>query len=150
MTRELNDLGLPCSQNRVARIMRAHGLRARSRRPFRPRTTRPDHAAHPSPNLLRKAAPPDAPGIQIVSDITYIPTHEGWLYLVIILDLFSRAILAWQLTTPCPLTWSPGRSKKPSVTGDSPRARSFTRTAVVSIRPHPHANPFTLPVGFKA
>ena len=52
MTRELHSLGLSCTENRVARLMRSGGLRARPRKPFRPKTTRPDHAAHPSPNLL--------------------------------------------------------------------------------------------------
>ncbi len=97
MTPELHAMGHVCSENRVARLMRREGLRARPRRPFRPKTTSPDHAAHPSPNLLAKAGPPSRPGEQIVSDITYIPTREGWLYLVIILDLFSRTILGWKL-----------------------------------------------------
>jgi putative transposase len=98
MARFLKQRGTSCSENRVARLMRNHGLRARPRRPFRPKTTNPDHAAHPSPNLLAKADPPSAPGQQIVSDITYIPTHEGWLYLAVVLDLFSRAILGWKLS----------------------------------------------------
>jgi transposase InsO family protein len=98
MTRELRGQGRPCSKNRVARLMRLHGMQARPRRPFRPRTTAPDHAAHPSPNLLAKAGPPQAPGTQIVSDITYIPTAEGWLYLAVVIDLFSRCILGWKLS----------------------------------------------------
>jgi putative transposase len=98
MTRELQNRGLRCSENRVARLMRRHGLRARPRKPFRPRTTRPDHAAHPSPNLLAKAGVPTAPGTQIVSDITYIPTREGWLYLAVVIDLFSRAIVGWSVS----------------------------------------------------
>ena len=77
--------------------MRREGLQARPRKPFRPKTTRPDHAAHPSPNLLAQAGPPSAPGQQLVSDITYISTQEGWLYLAIVLDLHSRAILGWKL-----------------------------------------------------
>lgn len=97
MTHELHANGHVCSENRVARLMRREGIRARPRRPFRPKTTRPDHAAHPSPNLLAQAGPPTAPGTQLVSDITYIPTKEGWLYLVIVLDLFSRSILGWKL-----------------------------------------------------
>lgn len=97
MTAELRDLGFACSENRVARLMRKEGLRARPRTPFKPKTTRPDHAARPSPNLLAKAPPPDAPGAQVVSDITYIPTREGWLYLVVIIDLFSRAVLGWKI-----------------------------------------------------
>jgi transposase InsO family protein len=98
MTPELRDLGLPASENRVARLMRLAGIRARPRKPFRPKTTQPDHAAHPSPNLLAKAGPPLAPGTQLVSDITYIPTREGWLYLAVVIDLFSRAILGWKLS----------------------------------------------------
>lgn len=98
MTRELHSLGLGCSENRAARLMRVAGLRARPRKPFRPKTTRPDHAAHPSPNLLAQAAPPQAPGTHLVSDITYIPTCEGWLYLAVVIDLFSRAILGWKLS----------------------------------------------------
>ena len=84
MTRELRALGMACSENRVARIMRSKDLRARPRRPFRPKTTQPDHAAHPSPNLLSQAGSPSAPGAQLVSDITYIPSKKlneqgfGW------------------------------------------------------------------------
>jgi transposase InsO family protein len=99
MARELRASGQPCSENRVARLMRLHGMRARPRRPFRPKTTSPDHAAHPSPNLLAQAGPPDAPGRQIVSDITYIPTSEGWLYLAVVIDLFSRCVLGWKLSS---------------------------------------------------
>jgi transposase InsO family protein len=100
MTRELRNRGQNCSENRVARMMRIHGLRARPRRPYRPKTTRVDHAARPSPNLLTLAETPQpkAPGLQIVSDITYIPTQEGWLYLAIIVDLYSRMILGWKLS----------------------------------------------------
>lgn len=98
MTRELRARGQGCSKNRVARLMRLHGLRARPRRPFRPRTTTPDHGAHPSPNLLAAAAPAAAPGVQLVSDITYIPTAEGWLYLAVVIDLFSRCVLGWKLS----------------------------------------------------
>ena len=98
MTRQLRRSGLRCSENRVARLMAREGLRARPRRPFWPKTTRPDHAAHPSPNLLADAAPPAAPGTHLASDITYIPTREGWLYLAVVIDLYSRAILGWDLS----------------------------------------------------
>ena len=97
MTHTLNAMGLPCSENRVARLMRSVGLRARPRRPFRPRTTRTDNRACPSPNHLKDAGPPAGPGRQIVSDITYIPTGEGWLYLATVMDLHSRRILGWKL-----------------------------------------------------
>lgn len=98
MTSELCAIGQGCSENRVARLMRLHGMRSRPRRPYRPKTTSPDHAAHPSPNLLAQAGPPEAPGRQIVSDITYVPTSEGWLYLAVVIDLFSRCILGWKLS----------------------------------------------------
>lgn len=98
VTHELRARGRTCSENRVARLMHHHGLRARPRRPFRPRTTSQDHAASPSPNLLAQADPPTAPGEQLVSDITYLPTREGWLYLTVVLDLYSRAILGWALS----------------------------------------------------
>lgn len=97
MARQLRADGHHCSENRVARLMRREGMRARPRKPYRPKTTRPDHAAHPSPNLLSQAPPPGSPGQQLVSDITYIPTREGWLYLAVVIDLFSRAILGWKL-----------------------------------------------------
>lgn len=97
MTHELRDRGYSTSENRVARLMRRSGLKAQPRRPYRPKTTRPDHAAHPSPNLLADADPPLSPGTHLVSDITYIPTREGWLYLAVVIDLFSRAILGWKI-----------------------------------------------------
>ena len=99
MTRALQAMGTTCSENRVAKIMRSQGLRARMRKPFRPKTTTPDHRACPSPNLLAQAPAPSAPGQQLVSDITYIPTREGWLYLALIIDLYSRCILGWKLST---------------------------------------------------
>lgn len=97
MTHALRAAGHQCSRNRVARLMRRQGLRARPRRAFRPRTTQADHAACPSPNLIAQAGTPTAPGTQLVSDITYIPTREGWLYLAIVMDVFSRRILGWKL-----------------------------------------------------
>lgn len=97
MTAELRAQGYSASENRVARLMRRSGLKARARRPYRPKTTRPDHAAHPSPNLLAEADAPVSPGTHLVSDITYIPTREGWLYLAVVIDLFSRAILGWKI-----------------------------------------------------
>jgi len=99
MTQALLDQGHSCSRNRVARLMRENSIRVRPRRPFRPKTTQPDHAAHPSPNLLAKEAPATAPGQQIVSDITYIPTAEGWVYLAVVVDLFSRCVLGWKVSS---------------------------------------------------
>jgi putative transposase len=98
MTAELRSRGHCCSLNRVATIMRRQRLRACPRHPFRPKTTSADHAASPSPNLLAQVARAQGPGQQIVSDITYIATQEGWLYLSIVMDLFSRCVLGWNLS----------------------------------------------------
>ena len=98
MTFELKDRGFDCSVNRVARLMKQEGLRARARRPFRPKTTQSDPRAMISPNRLADEPPAQKPGQQLVSDITYIPTKEGWLYLSIVQDLYSRAILGWDLS----------------------------------------------------
>ena len=97
MAKELQATGLPCSVNRVAHVMRAAGLRVQARSPYRPKTTQADHAAAPSPNLLAPSEPAEKPGTHLVSDITYIPTQEGWLYLAVIIDLFSRSILGWSI-----------------------------------------------------
>lgn len=74
MAAELRQRGHTCSVNRVVRLVRSVGLRVRPRKPYRPKTTRPDHAACPSPNLLAAAMPLQVPGTHLVGDITYIPT----------------------------------------------------------------------------
>ena len=94
VTRALRAVGVRCGENRVARLMRAHGLAARPKRAFRPRTTRAGAAA--APNLI-KALEPSGPDQIWVSDITYVATREGWLYLAVILDLFSRLVVGWKL-----------------------------------------------------
>ncbi|MGZ8921481.1 MAG: IS3 family transposase [Limisphaerales bacterium] len=98
MTWELRAKGWSCSENRVARLMRKNRLRARPRRPFRPKTTAPDHAAAPSPNVLAGAGAAQAPAQHLVSDITYIPTAQGWLYLAVVIDRFTRMVLGWKLS----------------------------------------------------
>ena len=72
MTHQLRSLGLGCSKNRIAPLMRIHNLRASFRKPFTPKTTRPDHAANPSPNLLALESPLSAPATHLVRDITYM------------------------------------------------------------------------------
>lgn len=85
----------PVSRARIARLMREMGLRPRQKRAFIPRTTQADPAASPSPNLLLERPPTTAPNEVWVTDITYIPTSEGWLYLAAVMDLHSRRILGW-------------------------------------------------------
>jgi putative transposase len=94
VTQALRQQGLGCGVNRVARLMQENQLAARGKRAFRPRTTVPGGGA--APNLIKDLEPTDANQIW-VSDITYIATVEGWLYLAIILDLFSRKVVGWKL-----------------------------------------------------
>lgn len=87
---------VPCSRNRVARQMRHMGLRARRNRRYKT-TTR----AHPDrpvvPNRLNREFVASAPNHKWLSDITYVPTAEGWLYLAVVLDLYSRRVVGWAL-----------------------------------------------------
>jgi len=97
LTGDLREMGYACSENRVARIMKNRGIRAKFKSPFRPKTTSADASAKFSPNVLKDAPPPSRPGEQVASDITYVSTAEGWLYLSIVIDLFSRKIIGWAL-----------------------------------------------------
>ena len=94
LSKELNEKGIKCHKNRVARIMRANGLRARLKRKFII-TTDSRHRNAIAPNILKQEFDVRKPDIAYVSDITYIPTAEGWLYLAVVLDLFSRRIIGW-------------------------------------------------------
>ncbi len=104
MRDELVASGLACGRNRVARLMRAHGIRAKQARRYRP-TTDSAHAQPVAPNLLDRQFAVAAPNQVWASDVTYIWTHEGWLYLAVVLDLFSRRVVGWQLAPrlTCPL-----------------------------------------------
>jgi putative transposase len=103
---ELRARGHRTSRKRVVRLMRARGLAARRRRPFRV-TTDSTHDRPVAPNLLARRFTPGTPQHGWVTDITFIATGEGWLYLAVILDLFSRRVLGWalseRLTSPLPL-----------------------------------------------
>ena len=99
MTRELQDREFSVSENRVARLMRNEGIKACSKRPFRPRTTVQDPLAvnRIAPNHLAAIEEVTAPGQVLVGDITYVQTKEGWLYLAAVMDLFSRCVLGWKI-----------------------------------------------------
>ena len=95
MTRALRQNGYGVGKNRVARLMRERKLAARKKRAFRPKTTRSVKVAVPNQIADLEALAPD----QIwASDITYVATAEGWLYLAVILDLFSRRVVGWKLS----------------------------------------------------
>ena len=85
--------GEKTSGKRVARLMRQSGLRGVRRGGYRPRTTESRHRLTSSPNLVRQVAAPQKPNQVWVSDITYIPTREGWLYVAGVLDRCSRRVL---------------------------------------------------------
>ena len=97
MTEELQGRGHECSENRVARLMRAHGLRASAGQRWVPRTTDSNHDEPIAPNRLAECAAPDGPNQVWLQDITYVPTQQGWLYLALVLDLWSRKIVGWAM-----------------------------------------------------
>ena len=96
VTAELNESGFACSENRVARLMRLNGIRARGRRKYRA-TTDSKHSYPVAPNLLDRQFTVDRPNAVWISDITYIRTSEGWLYLAAIVDLYSRRVVGWSM-----------------------------------------------------
>ena len=96
MTAELNARGYPCSENTVARLMREHGIRATAPKRF-VRTTDSNHRLPVAENLLDRDFDPEEPNERWCADITYIPTGEGWLYLAVVEDLFSRRIVGWSM-----------------------------------------------------
>jgi putative transposase len=93
---ELFSQGVSCCRNTVAKLMRRANIVPKAIRRFRVTTDSRNTTA--SPNLLRRAFQVDRPNHSWVSDITYIPTREGWLYLAAILDLHSRAIVGWAMS----------------------------------------------------
>ncbi|WP_291788418.1 IS3 family transposase [Cecembia sp.] len=99
ITIELRDRGFSVSRPRVARIMRANGIRSVISRKFRVCTTDSNHGFKINPNLLERNFSPDGPAKSWVSDITYIRTEEGWLYLTMIMDLYDRKIIGWSMST---------------------------------------------------
>ncbi len=93
---DLQESGIPCGKHRVRRLMRQEGLVVKQMKAYK-RTTNanPDH--QPAPNLLDGDFESRSPNAKWCADITYVPTQEGWLYLAVILDLFSRRIVGWAM-----------------------------------------------------
>jgi putative transposase len=87
--------GVDCCENTVAKLMKAKGLKSKARRPFVVRTTDSNHDHPVAANALNREFYPDSPNAVWTADITYIPTAEGWLYLAVVLDLFSRRVVGW-------------------------------------------------------
>ena len=93
---ELRERGNKIGKHRVARLMRGNGVFARIRRRFR-HTTDSNHKLPVAPNLLAQNFTASAPNQAWVGDITYIWTAEGWAYLAVLLDLYSRRVVGWAL-----------------------------------------------------
>jgi transposase InsO family protein len=89
--------GVACGRHRVARLMHQDGLYAREKHTAHPVTTQRQPGVVPAPNLLNQNFTATAPNQKWVSDFTYIPTNEGWLYLAVVLDLFSRKVIGWAM-----------------------------------------------------
>ena len=96
VARRLQGEGKPAGRRRVARIMRDNGWRARAARKYKA-TTNSRHSLPVAPNLLGQNFTADAPNQKWVSDITYIWTDEGWLYLAVVLELYSRRVIGWAI-----------------------------------------------------
>lgn len=95
LVEELKAKQMRTSRRRCARLMKARGICGRKKRRRRPRTTDSRHAHPPAPNLMRVAAKPTGPNQVCMTDITYIETGEGWLFLAAILDAWSRRVVGW-------------------------------------------------------
>jgi transposase InsO family protein len=95
----LDDSDVSCvSRQRVARLMREEGLECKRKKKFKT-TTNSDHDKVVAPDLLKRDFSPAKPDKSYVSDITYIWTSEGWLYLAVVIDLFSRIVVGWSLSS---------------------------------------------------
>lgn len=92
----LSDQGIHCGRKRVARLMRQQHIRAKTVRRFKT-TTRSNHFTNQGMDRVQRRFSVDRPNRIWSSDITYIPTCEGWVYLAVILDLHSRRVVGWEL-----------------------------------------------------
>ncbi len=97
MTQELRGQGFAVGRRRVARLMRDNGLAGRPRRRFRGTTTDSQHDQAIAPNLLERDFSAQQPSQVLVGDITYLPVRHGWVYLAVLIDLFSRKVVGWAM-----------------------------------------------------
>jgi putative transposase len=97
MWRALRRRGVRVGKERVRLLMRRHGIQARGKRRFRIATTDSNHVLPIAPNLLDRNFRVERPNKAWTGDVTYIATEEGWLYLAVVIDLFSRRIVGWSM-----------------------------------------------------
>ena len=93
----LRDRGIMCGRHRVARLRRLHGIEARRRRRFRI-TTHSTHTTWIAPNRVHRVFHAAQPNRIWVGDVTFIATRSGWLYLAVLLDLYSRKVVGWSMS----------------------------------------------------
>lgn len=93
---QLKGMGHKVGKTKVERTMKKHGIRAKTRRKFRV-TTDSKHKLPVAPNLLARNFSPEKPNETWASDITYVWTREGWMFLAVIVDLFSRQVVGWSM-----------------------------------------------------
>lgn len=95
--KQLISEGIMCGRDRVARLRRAHHIYAKRRRRFVV-TTRSKHRYWIAPNRLKRDFTTTAPDQAWVGDVTFIATRQGWLYLAVLLDLYSRKVVGWSMS----------------------------------------------------
>lgn len=93
----LKNSGVHCNHKTVERVMKLNNIRAKQAKKFRP-TTNSKHKLKIAKNLLKRDFKKDAPNQAWVTDITYVWTTEGWLYLVVFIDLWSRRVVGWSMS----------------------------------------------------
>ena len=96
ITEELKEMGFICSRNRIARLMNLHGIVAKTKKKFKV-TTHSKHLLPLAKDRVKRNFYPERPNQLWGSDITYISTAEGWLYLAVVMDLYSRKIVGWSM-----------------------------------------------------
>jgi transposase InsO family protein len=98
VTVELKEAGIDVCENTVAKYMRQAGIAVRPQKRFVPRTTDSDHEHPVAPNRLGRDFAAGAPNRKWACDMTYVWTDEGWLYLSLVIDLFSRRVVGWSMS----------------------------------------------------
>ena len=96
--KELLSSGVRVGKDRIQKLMKLHGIKARGKKRFVV-TTDSKHNLPIAANLLDRNFRPDKPDVVWTSDITYIPTDEGWLYLAAVIDLYARQVVGWSMTS---------------------------------------------------
>ena len=97
VTADLKEHGVKICENTVAKLMKREGLAVKLKRRFVPRTTDSSHDCPIAPNRLERDFAADAANTRWTCDITYVPSDEGWIYLSVVMDLFSRRIVGWSM-----------------------------------------------------